>query len=88
MFNVLYETHILGDIEQKLKIVRKFCYSLATMQRARLSKLQIWFFTLGWDPNNILKNQNYMTVCKVGPFFMFILTGLNVTCVFLNLASK
>jgi hypothetical protein len=24
----------------------------------------------------ILKNQNYMTFCKVGPFFMFILTGL------------
>jgi hypothetical protein len=27
--------------------------------------------------SSLLKNQNYMTFCMVGPFFMFILTGLN-----------
>jgi hypothetical protein len=35
-FNFFCETHILGDIEQKLKIVQKFCCSLATTQRAQV----------------------------------------------------
>jgi hypothetical protein len=34
--NFFGETHILRDIEQKLKIVQKFCYSLATTQRAQV----------------------------------------------------
>jgi hypothetical protein len=34
--NFFCETHILGDIEQKLKIVPKFCCSLATRQRAQV----------------------------------------------------
>jgi hypothetical protein len=35
-FNFFCENHILGDIEQKLKIVRKFCCSSATTQRAQV----------------------------------------------------
>jgi hypothetical protein len=35
-FNFFCGTHILGDIEQKLKIVQKFCCSLATTQRAQV----------------------------------------------------
>jgi hypothetical protein len=59
-------THILRVTRAEIWRLFGIC-----ADRVSFSKLQTWSLTTGIEPNNIFKIQNYVTSCKVGPYFLY-----------------